>query len=381
MLTAATVALLAGPAFATSITTKTTTAQATSTTGDLDIGSGGSVVVTLGSPAVTVDSNNSVKLSTSDALISNKATASAIGIELKATAAGQGPGAGNFAVDNYGTIDLTGANGSKTGIAVLNTSGGTNDIFNGGIKLEAGSTLNLTGDNSMGIEVGSNTTLNGDVTILGSLTGQPTTINSTSSGSLTGIYIAGNMNGNFSVGTGAAVETTGSGSVGFNLAGALNGSFVNNGNITVTGTSSAKPAGGNPEAGSAVIIGNSVSGGIYNAGPLTPGSATARATIAAYGPSPALNITPGSIIASGTHLTIGAYTGADAPAAPNYDMVNRGTISAQGIDADINGTAVSIAGTATSPVDMLQGIFNGGQIHASATTEPKPPAGAYAGAF
>lgn len=390
MLTAATVALMTAPANAadySSITkTKVTTAIATSTASssgtasNIDIGSGGSVVVTLGTPAVTVDSNNSVTLSTSDALISNKATASAIGIQLNATAAGQGPGAGNFAVDNSGTIDLTGANGSKAGIDVVDKSGNATGIFNGGIKLEAGSTLNLTGDGSMGIAVGPGTTLNGDVTILGSLTGQPTTVNSTSSGSLTGVYIAGNMNGNFSVGTGATVETTGSASVGFNLAGVLTGSFVNNGNITVTGTSSAKPAGGNPEAGSAVIIGNSVSGGIYNAGPLTPGSATARATIAAYGPSPALDITPGTTIASGTHLTIGPYTGADAPA-PNYDLVNRGTISAQGIDADINSTAVSIAGTATSPVDLLQGIFNGGQIQASATTDAKATAAVYARAL
>ncbi len=323
-------------------------ASSSGTASNIDIGSGGSVVVTLGSPAVTIDSNNSVKLSTSDALISNNATASAIGIQLNATAAGQGPGAGNFAVDNSGTIDLTGANGSKTGIAVVNKSDAVTQRHLQW-RHQAGGGLHAQPDRRR---------LDRHCCRIGHdaqwrrydprLADRPADHHQFhDSGSLTGVYIAGNMNGDFSVGTGATVETTGSGSVGFNLAGKLTGSFVNNGSITVTGTSSAKPAGSNPEAGSAVLIGNSVTGGIYNAGPLSSTSTTARATITAYGTCTGPRYHAG-------HHHRRRHASHDrsiyrhgAPAAPSYDLVNRGTISAQGIDADINGTAVNIAGTAT----------------------------------
>ena len=73
MLTAATVALLAGPAFATtSITQKVTTAQKTSTANngnpdDISIDSGGSVELSAAGPAVEIDSGNTVTLSVAGA--------------------------------------------------------------------------------------------------------------------------------------------------------------------------------------------------------------------------------------------------------------------------------------------------------------------------
>ena len=124
MLTAATVALLSGPAMAagpTTISSKTTAPLKTSTSGNITIedGSGstvGSVVIPSSStasstPAIEVDSSATVTILNADNTVSYKDTSSAVGIKLDA--AGY---TGEFI--NDGTVDLTGSGTDKIGIDI-----------------------------------------------------------------------------------------------------------------------------------------------------------------------------------------------------------------------------------------------------------------------
>ena len=297
MLTVATVALMSGPAFAavgpTTINDKQTTLQKTSTTGDLTIGSGGSVVLTAATPAVEIDSANWISNSVSGALISNKNTANAIGVQLDATNAGtNGTALGTVAFDNFGTVDLTGTGTAKIGILVKSVTG-SGDTFNGDIKLEASSSVKVTGDSSYGLEVQSGATLNGNVTILGQLLANPSSTTSTSAGSVTGALIAGDVTGDIAVESGGAIQAIGYNAVGLNITGAVTGALTNGGHIEAVGSASPKSTGGNPEASSALIISNAIGGGIYNDGASPTATSTTAASIGINGKGPAIFITPG----------------------------------------------------------------------------------------
>ncbi len=399
MLTAATVALIAGQASATDYSTittkvttqiKTSTASATGTASNITIGttttSGstttttpGSVVVTTAGPAIEIDSNNFVNSTLAANVISNNGIAGAEGVRFDALPGGNGPGtagctgsACGYALDNFGAIDLTGSGTGKAGILVglgAYNSTVTSGTFNGGIHLESGSTMSVTGDSSYGIQMVSGVVMNGNIAIDGSIAMNPTTASSTSSGNVTAVYLAGTLNGDFSVASTGAISSIGAGAQGVVLAGdgPLTGSFTNNGSIqtlgvsstTVTTTSSAT---NNPEAGSAVVIGNSITGGFYNAGPSSTGSTVARATIATAGNGPAISISP---INATTPITIGKYAG------ESYGFLNRGTITVQPTDPDASATGISMSGGSTSQVSITGGIWNSGSLTVSASTDTR----------
>ncbi|HSC18603.1 MAG TPA: autotransporter outer membrane beta-barrel domain-containing protein [Rhizomicrobium sp.] len=251
MLTAAVAALIAHPVFGddfTDIKTKVTQQVQTSTAangspGDILIESAGSVVVTTAGPAVEIDSPNTV---TNQGTISNIGTDDAIGVRLDATAAGNGPGSTATAFDSTGTVDLTGSGTGKTGILAGIANGDSTGIFNGGINLESGSKLTLTGDNATGIKIGDNTTLNGPITLAGEVT--------MSSGTgMTGIFIGGNadapasMVGDLSIATGGSINLTGDGSVGIHIGpnSILDGNLDIGGGISVAPTDPKSTSGGN----------------------------------------------------------------------------------------------------------------------------------------
>ncbi|MDE2012736.1 MAG: autotransporter domain-containing protein [Alphaproteobacteria bacterium] len=408
MLTAATVALMTGSAAATDYSTittkvtsqvKTSTASASGTASDIKIGttSGstttpGSVVVTTAGPAIEIDSNNSVNSTLAGNNISNTGTTNATGVRLDALSGGNGPGTSGcpgstciYAFDNYGAIDLTGGGTGKHGINIaLGTAGSTTAIssgtFNGGIHLESGSSLSVTGDGSYGIYMAPNVTMNGNIALDGAITMTASSSSSTTSttGAVTSVYIGGGLNGDFSVASTSTIAATGAGAQGIVLAGdvPLAGSFTNNGTIATQGYSASTTVttatSGFPEAGSALIVSNSITGGIYNAGPSIANS-SASAVISSASSGPAIQIGPGLGGSTTTAaITIGTYAGSPtAGSSSGYGFVNRGTITAKPTDVDTNVSGIFIAGNSGAPVTIAGGFWNSGAITTTATTDSK----------
>lgn len=365
LLTAATVALLAAPAHAdTSITNKTTKQVTTSSSGNVTISSAGSVVVTTAGPAVEINSANTVE---NQGQISNINTTDAIGVQLDGTKSGNGPGQGTDALQNLKSILVNGSGNTKTGILVA-APDGAGDIFNGNINLEAGSTLNVKGDNSFGLNVASGATLNGDITIAGGILTNPSQISSTG-GTATGMAVNGSINGNISIATGGSILAYGSAAEGLTILGPVSGSLANAGTLTAAGTSTPSSAGTNPQARSALIISNDIGGGIYNAGPSPSSASTATATMSVQGTGPAIYISPNALgSTTSTGLTIGTFSDTDDP---NFSLLNRGNIASTSLNQNVSETNIWISGGLGAPVSFTGGIFNSGSISAASTTDGK----------
>jgi hypothetical protein len=373
-------ALLSGPALAadpnnSDITTKVTTNLQTATANagaasDITIETNGSVVVQSTTPIIQINSSNIV---TNKGAISNANTQGATGIELDAGNSG--------AFDNIGSVDMTGSGQSKIGINIVQPTGSTATVFNGVplpgaaipvttntiIDLDAESTFSIAGDNSTGIAMNSAVTANGDILIGGTMTLTPTsTTNSTSGGNMTGVNLAGTLNGNFTVQSTGSINVFGPSAHGVILTGLLNGTFTNLGTIQALGTTTPSTTQSNPEAGSAVVIENSIMNGFYNGGPSATGSTVGRASIAESGDEAAINISIGA--APTGPLTIGVLTDPlSDPAATNSSFINRGAIGVTALSPNVGVQGISINGTQAFNVDFTGNFFNGGTITATAT--------------
>ncbi|MGD0144554.1 MAG: hypothetical protein ABSC92_15480, partial [Rhizomicrobium sp.] len=192
MLTAATAALMSGPAFATcpspaptwttittSISVPVDTACADSgNPGSITIATNGTVAVTANpytSAAATVDSGTIAMPNqiTNSGLISYNGVSSATAVELLAiTPTGGQPNGNVGGLDNIGTIQMTGTGTDKNGILIGLPSTITSGTFTGGvvpsvaipslpptfasdpvaIYLQAASTVTVTGTDSFGID-------------------------------------------------------------------------------------------------------------------------------------------------------------------------------------------------------------------------------------
>src|SRR5438105_2328889 len=370
MLSAAVAALLAGPATAdTDITGKDTTPQDTRTDGNITIETGGSVVITTSPPtaaAVTINSDN--VLVNNEGLISYKDVAAATGVKLTTGYAGEFEGTGK--------IDLTGTGDGKTGILISGVpSNPNNGIFTGlipsggttpvAINLETGSSLAIQGDNSIGISQFSGTTLIGDIDVAGTLTVVPTSSTSTdiSIGHVIAINLAGSMTGNLDIQTGGIIQAVGENAEGIQILGPITGSIINNGTIQTAGTLRVNPTNPNePQAGFALGLGGSVTGGIYNAGPSTVSdTTTVRGVISTAGAAPTILINPTLANPSPTsNLEIGVY---NDPTDVGYSFLNRGVIAGTSINPDVSVTDFSIIGASSTAQTIFDGgIFNGGSI-------------------
>jgi hypothetical protein len=124
------------------------------------------------------------------------------------------------------------------------------------------------------------------------------------------------------------------------------------------GTTVFNTRGGNPEAGSAVIIGGSIDGGFLNSGPGTSSNAT-TASISSSGitlgggSQPVLLIDPsksisGNLTAPRGAIFLGPVTADIDPIDPGYSFINRGSITGQPTDADRGTTGVVIQGTSSA---------------------------------
>jgi len=374
MLTAATVALLAGPVYAANNKPQTTDAD-----GPIDIGNSETLNIPSSStssttPAIEINSANATKnvvtIETGGS-VSYTGTPAAIGIQADPNKKGE------IVLD--GSIDLSGSGSGKTGILIGSTNGsvgtftGIVDADNNtlttdptAVVLGGGSLLKVQGDGSYGIHLETGMKLVGDVLIGGTVEALPSSANSTT-GTVTAIELDGTTTGNLIVANGGIAEGFGTGASGIVVSGAINGKLENFGSILTSGTQSAATTDkGNPVASTALAIANNVTGGIYNAGPLSPSDNTTTAIISTNGNSPALFITPGYLGFTSVPITIGGYTESGL----TYSLFNRGTISSS--PQNINGasTAIEIIGASqTNSVTLTDGIFNSGSITAQTTAD------------
>jgi hypothetical protein len=375
MLSAAVAALVSGRAMAdTDISGKVTDPQNTSTEGNITIESSGAVVISTNPPtaaAVTIHSDNIV---TNAGLISYTGVSGATGVELVTGYTGE--------FDSTGKVDLTGTGTGKIGILISgipsdpNSGTFTGVIPEGGttpvaINLEAGSTLTIQGDNSIGIDQLSGTGIKGDIDIAGALSVVPTstTSDNPSIGHVIAINLAGTLTGNLDIETGGIVQATGQNAEGIMVLDTVTGSIINNGAIQTAGTLRVNPTNPNqPQAGTALGISASVTGGIYNAGPSTiSDTSTIRGIISTGGNAPTILIAP--VPSPTTGIEIGIFN--DSVDAGN-SFLNRGSIVGTSINPDVNVTTFSIIGASADIQTVFDGgLFNGGSISAAATTDTR----------
>ena len=380
MLTAATVALLSGPANAdTTISSATKDALQTSSSGNITFDANGSLTIASSStpstvPAIEINSDNSVIMQAGSG-VSFASTGAAVGIQ-----ADQGH-TGEIAVS--GTINLTGSGTDKTGILIGNPNNTTTGTFTGlvdatnntnypadltAVVLASGGVLNVTGDSSYGIRLTTGDSVAGDILVDGSITMQPTNSTATTStGAITAVEIDGNMTGNLLVGSDGVITSLGAASQGVVVLGNINGFVQNLGFIDVTGLATPLSNGTNPVAGTAFAISGNVTGGIYNGGPVLSGDGVSSATIESTGNSPTVVIEPAfNSSTTAANITIGGYT--DPGLGTAFSFINRGTITSSPLNPNSVSTAMLVSGASASAVATLtNGILNTGTIAASST--------------
>ena len=310
--------LAGGPAWAagpTTISGSSKTPQDTSTDGDLTIAKSGAVAIDTAGAAVTIDSDNQV---TNNGTISNNAATGAIGVLLEG-------GGADASFTSGGAINLEGKNATGgIGIEVSGPSG-----FTGNIDLTSTSTVTVTGDNSTGLAIFG--PLVGNVTLAGS------------------------------------VLVTGQDAMGILVEAPITGTITNAGTLDARGITTLSTKTANPQSGSALAIGASVSGGVYNAGPDALLTTTAAATIKSQGSAPTIIISPSVAGTNAADLTMGVVIDPDL-LNTGYSFLNRGNIISNGTDPGVDATAIQIAGDGTYTATLTGGIFNGGTISANATT-------------
>jgi Autotransporter beta-domain len=389
MLSAATAAVLAGPALAAGPTTINTVQDkvvATSTTGDLTINSGGGIKGGSSSAAlITIDSSNTVL---NAGVLTTSADTTAVGYLIDASKNAVG------SVDNGGNLSMT--TGTLNKGLYLSVANGVGS-FTGPIDFDSSSIVKIVGDGSSAMYFDAGTTLNGDVTLAGTVT-MTRQSNSSSSTSSTGtttssISIAqfsGAINGNVTLGDGttsSVLTAVGAGAQGVVVLGTINGcnttkvpgcteigTLSNTSTLSVAGINQRSINSVNPESDAALIVGGSVAGGIVNDGPTVAGAATIAATISANGTT-----NPTVLIASQTNATAPTVIGIDTldTNAPTASFINRGSITATPVDpanASVNLTrSMLIAGQTSAPVTFTGDFFNSGLISAAITTVTPAP--------
>ncbi len=385
MLSAAAAALLAAalaPAARadTEISTATSTALSTSTSGNITIDATGSVGIQQSSTAaITINSNDSLA---NNGTISNANVNNGIGVSIDTS--GGNINSGTAGLSSTGSINL-GSNGTgKLGIVIQggNTFYGpvtlttltALDTLTGATTAAQASALIVQGDDSAAFELVQGTKITSNVLLGGGGIVQDSSVNSTASNSVI-VDLNGTLNGNFYVqsalsGVGAAMtgiqtlggihscaSDTGAPS-GFTCPISSGGSFVNAGSISLIGTSTPNSRGGNPESGSAIVIGGNIDGGFLNTGPGTASNISAAllsssGLVASGGSEPVLIIDPtksetSTITTPRGPVILGPVTADIDSVDPGYSFINRGTIVGHPIDTDLSSAAVVIQGASST---------------------------------
>jgi hypothetical protein len=385
LLTAATAALLSGPAFgaATTISKSTSTALTTSASGPITIDDGGTVEIASNSstaattPAITINSTtqaNNIFTALAGSTLSYNGTADAIVIQANPNVTGEILGSGAVNATGSGTDKNAIVFGDPTLVTSGTFTGVADSTNNSGrvtaLALLSGSTVSVVGDGSSDIEVVTGNTVTGDIVVGGTMTDEATSLTATTNTSVvTAVNMSGTLNGIFSVAPGGTITSTGGGAEGVLVLGQVNGAITNFGAISAVGSTTLSKTTGNPEAGSALIISNNVTGGIYNAGPDNADTTTVAAILNGVSNQPVVDITPGFDSTTLAPLTIGGYTD-PAGIYGAVSFLNRGRITAAPSNDDDASTAVAISGvSATYPTTLTNGIVNANSISASVTTD------------
>jgi len=416
MLSVATAALLAGPAFAdTTIDSSTKTALTTgdpwttatvttavgtanagniiiksATTGTTSTSAGTVVVSNADIGAITVDSSNYVY---DGGAIGNDGTSNAAGILIDVSknpnlsgasfinsASATITGAGVY-IDSASSLTASGSGTAKTGIWLDSVNG--SGTYTGDIILSSSSTMTLNGDSNRGVVVDQGATLKGNLSLGGAVTMTQTTATSTTSSALFGVLMEGEVNGNIVMPAGGTMSIAGASATGMSIQGTgVTGSLTIGGTLSTIGevASSTVTATTNtantvfPEAGSALVVSASVGNGIGILGPSFSGDTSAgSATVSTKGTSPAVLINPGAntlYAAAATPqtapLTIGVFGDASDP---GFSFYNRGAISAAPANNNNSSMAMEITGnTPALPTVLTGGFFNSGSVSASASS-------------
>ena len=391
----------------TTVDTTTNTALVTTTAGNITITSAGAVQVKSTGAVVTLDSNNSV---TNSGVIVNSDNDGAIGVLIDTTdhnVVAQGTG-----LVSSNTISVSGSGLGKTGVLVL----GGNTYF-GAITLinltplavnGGGSTLTVTGDSVIGFHTAAGTHIDGDINFGGSITGLAADKPATGALSPILVKLEGALYGNLAFDSTVAASSSGSGAYGVQILAPMHacsadataeaavgyvcgtgtaglGAFLNGGRIAAVGQVFIDPTSKTPvlESGSALAIGASIDGGIYNGGPFTGNGGVAAATLSSNGAGGLATVYIDPALAGTTPapINIGVISSAIDNIDPGYSFVNRGGITAAPSAAQVSTAAMFIQGGTPSIYtcfgngnlagcgsDGLGGILNTGTISATAGT-------------
>jgi hypothetical protein len=379
MLSAAVVALLSTPAMADkTITGNQTTSESTATDGNLLINAGGGITFKSATvPIVTINSSNTVD---NEGTLNGSGQATQTAVLIDTTTSDL---TGSF-VSN-GTIDLSGAG---TGKEVLHLTGEHSFIGNISLGAVSTGTTTIVGDLSSGIVTDGTTVLSGNLSLGGPFAISSTTANESTASGIVIASLLGTTEGDVTIASGATYSAVGNGAQGILISGPLEacdtsavpgctgtGTFSNLGTLTVGGVSTRSTTVANAEGGSAVVISNSIAGGILNNGLINSADTTnIAAIIAGNGTVPVIAIGPSPTTPVAINIGIDSADSANGI----YSFINRGTISASPVDPNQNAHTILIAGSSTLPVTFTVpagapatttgGFFNSGAITAQATS-------------
>ena len=392
----------------TTISNGTSTSLATTAAGNITIDASGAISVKNGGAAVTLDSNNFV---TNNGVISNGDNDGAIGILIDTTDHDVLAQTGGLTSSN--TITVTGSGLNKSGVLVL-----AGHRYFGGITLNnltpvaltgGGSTITVSGDSVAAFRTNSGSIIDGDIAFGGSITAiaSPTP----AAGSLPPVLalLNGTLNGNLLFDSTVAASASGEGAQGVVVLGGIHacsadataaaaagyvcgtgtsglGALINNGKIITVGQVFVNPASKDPvlEGGSALQVGASIDGGIFNGGPYTANSVAPVGVFSGNGANglAVVYIDPGLAGTAAAPLHIGPISAALDSIDSGYSFNNRGTISAAPSDAQFSTVSMFVQGAAPSIFtcfgngssltdcgsDGQGGLLNTGTISANATT-------------
>jgi hypothetical protein len=413
MLSAAAAVLLAQPMAVradVTINSATTNPLATTASGNITIEAAGAISVENNGAALTLDSNNFIN---SSGQISNLNNSGSIGIMIDTSdhnVVAASPG-----LVSLNSITVTGEGSNKTGVLV--TGGNTyfgNITISNTASINAGTpsaTMLIEGASSSAFRQTFGTRVDGDISFGGSITGVVETADATQGGNTLFLF-DGEVNGNIYFDGSLAASSNGQNARGIALLGGVHacanantsasqlaagytcpsgngkgqGAVINAGRIIAVGQLFVDPRSKDPilESGSVMIIGNSIDGGLYNAGPATAAGGINAAVLSGSGVNgnAVLRIDP--LLAATTSgvrgpINIGPLSADIDVLDPGYSFLNRGTISAQPTATQLSSSAVFIQGASPTYYTCLGtgdfagcaggGILNTGTISAVATTD------------
>lgn len=350
------------------ISTRLTTPVATATAANgqpdsLRIASGGAVAPATGT-AVTVNSNHNV---TNEGAIEVRGANGAVGILVNPGTATSIVSSGQITIDeNY-----TPADSDNDGDADGPFAQGSNRFA---IRLAPGGqvTGNLTASGTMTVESNSSAGIAADSRLVGNLAATGTiTVTGNDSFGIRTTDVTGNLR------VAGTVDVRGGNAVGVLIGGNVGGAVAVQGTIAATGyRATTRPADPSRldaddllQGGPALHIAGNVAGGLlFDVPPADtnpndadedkdgiPDASEGRAAITVYGASPAVLI--GS---ADRAVTLGAIAGE----ANGHGLVNRGTITAEGVYTGVAANAVMIGGQGRDVI-IAGGLTNAGTIRAS----------------